>query len=75
MAHVGCSVQAGHAIVGSKVDVGSALVEQVLCDMQVTPLAGQVEGCGTNGHLVVHTPVHRNQEADTSAGITHTGTF
>lgn len=60
---------------GSKVDVSSALVEQVLCNMQVTPLAGQVEGRGTNGHLAVHTPVHRHQEADTSAGITHAGTF
>lgn len=60
---------------GSKVDIGSTLVEQVLCDMQVSPLAGQVEGCGTDRHLAVHTPAHRQQEPDTSAGITHARTF
>lgn len=56
---------------GSKVDIGSTLVEQVLCNMQVSPLAGQVEGCGTDGHLAVHTPVHRQQEPDTSPTLEH----
>lgn len=67
-------MQAGHAIVGSEVDISSTLVEQVLCDIQVSPLAGQVEGCGTAGHLAVHTPVH-TQEPDTSARFTHACTF
>lgn len=61
MAHVGCRVQTGHAIVGPQVDVSPTLVHEVLSNIQVSLLTGQVERGGTDGRLAVHTPVLQQQ--------------
>lgn len=61
MAHVGCCVQTGHAIVGPQVDVSPTLVHKVLCNIQVSLLTGQVERGGTNGRLAVHAPALQQQ--------------
>lgn len=56
VAHVGGSMQAGHAILGPQMDISSAFIHEVLDNMQVPLLAGEVERGGTDDRLVVHTP-------------------
>lgn len=50
-------MQAGHAVAGPEVDVSPAVVHEVLHNVQVPFLAGQIERGGTEDRLVVHTPV------------------
>lgn len=57
VAHVSSSMQAGHAVVGPKVDVSTTVIHEVLHNVQVPFLAGQIERGGTEDRLVVHTPV------------------
>lgn len=47
MAHLGCGVQRCHPIIGSDAWICPAVLHQVLDDLKVTLLAGQVEGRGT----------------------------
>ena len=47
VAHLGCSMQWGHAVVGAYVGVGPAVLHQVLDDLEVALLAGEVQRGGT----------------------------
>lgn len=47
MAHLGGGMQRCHPVIGSDAWLRPAVLHQVLDDLQVTLLAGQVEGCGT----------------------------
>ena len=44
---LGCSMQWGHAVVGAYVVVGPAVLHQVLDDLEVALLAGEVQRGGT----------------------------
>ncbi|TNN74189.1 hypothetical protein EYF80_015634 [Liparis tanakae] len=63
VAHVSSRVQAGHAVVGPQVDVGAAVVHQVLCNVQVPLLAGQVERGGAGQVSVGRGVVSRHSPA------------
>lgn len=47
VAHLGCCMQRCHPIVGSDARVRPTIIDQVLDNLQVTLLAGQVEWRGT----------------------------
>lgn len=47
VAHLGCGVQRGHAVIGAHVGVSPAVLHQVLDDLQVALLAGEVQRGGT----------------------------
>lgn len=69
VAHVSSRVQAGHAVVGPQVDVGAAVVHQVLRNMQVPLLAGQVERGGAGERLSVHTAVCTPTQTNNRVGV------
>lgn len=47
VSHLGSSVQRCHPIIGSDMRLRPAVLHQVLDDLQVTFLTGQIKGCGT----------------------------
>lgn len=47
MAHLGSSMQRCHPIIGSNARIRSTVFDQVLNNLQMAFLAGQVEWCGT----------------------------
>lgn len=47
MAHLSGSMQRCHPIIGSDARVSLAILDQILDNLQMTLLAGQVERCGT----------------------------
>lgn len=53
VAHLGSSMQRCHPVTGSDVWICSTIFDQVLDNLQMALLAGQVEWCGTIFSLVV----------------------
>ena len=47
VAHLGSSMQRCHPVIGSDARICPTILDQVLDNLQMTLLAGQVEGCGT----------------------------
>ena len=47
VAHLGRSMQRCHPVIGPDARICTTILDQVLDDLQMTLLAGQVERCGT----------------------------